>query len=85
MKLLNLLSSCILSGCCVFTPPKAPVVDAYLLSYCDEQLSTMPLDVKDWNTVFELKAQDNKKFAECVNKHKGLVNSVNKYTEEFKR
>lgn len=83
--LIVLLSSSILVGCSIFqTKAPIPKFDTYAMSLCAETLELMPESIQSWDTVFEYKVKDAKAYAECRNKHKALVNSVNKYTEEFK-
>lgn len=85
MKLI-ILSSLLLTGCCSLIEPKVepPTFDTYLMEYCKTEMAKMPEDIKDWNTVWEYKAKDNALFAECVNRHKGLVDSVKEYDKKFK-
>jgi hypothetical protein len=62
-------------------PPK---FDKFIMEECKKELDKMPENINSWNTVLEYKAKDVKAYKECYEKHKALVNSVNKYTEEFK-
>ena len=84
--LVILLSSALLVGCSLFQTKgtTVPKFDSYAMSLCVETLEDMPQDVKSWDTIFEYKIKDTKAYAECKNKHKALVESVKKYTEEFK-
>ncbi len=79
-----LLVCCIfLAACCPDVAiKKAPIFDARLMEEC---VPLKEADIKSFDDVIVAKASDTKAYIVCKNTHKGLVDSVKKYQEEFNK
>lgn len=86
MRLLVISSICLilLSGCyttnSIIQPPK---IDSYLLEECSSFENVTKFN--SFGDVLVQKAKDNKVFAECAAKHRGLSSTIKKYIEEIKK
>ena len=79
--LISIFLLSLLVGCTTPTTIKAPKIDSYLLTKCE--LPSNSIRFTSFEEVLAEKGKDNLLFKECAQKHSGLVDSINKYTEEF--
>lgn len=81
MRLLPVISLCVLlSGCCA-PMPKPPKFDSYLTTECKPLENTKGF--KSFEEVLAQKANDVLVHAECTKKQKSLAEAVKQYEVEF--